>query len=505
MKINLKLILFLGLILLLWLLQMALTYQTRFNFRYEDVGINVIPVLWFTHQEVFAVSANFGWYALLHLIYSAFGFSINTVQILRLLIQLFSLLSIGILLMKYLGYIKAILPMLTIGLSPTLTYFVTSSAPYGIELQLLPIILLILDSLNFKSRLSFLVEGILWFLMMFGLLTYATFNFFLPGIGILYFLKLKATGSAFKHLLLSSVVFLAPLIAGLLYYKHPQNLFYNPNIPELGGLFRSSSAFVLDGNMFMDSVRGTVNDLFNHGYSYYYQLQNGEFTYLFPVLPLILVLIFSLRYVPYGTYLRFLKKAPSGRPISIKAVIIICYLTIGLNLMITNFSYDLSHLPGVRRFTSSLMAFYVLFTIVWYQLLTNFQGKSKSLLIGLLLLLPLHHLGVLPDNYRHLSDASLFSNDRRFELADTPQSFLFSQLDILTTKDLYLECPKVQINDHINRLADCPYQNIFATLELSCIYNKLSCHQIFGFEPYTGRFIQLNFDVFQSGDYPHLH
>lgn len=500
-KINLTLIILFGLILLLWVVQIALTFQTRFLYRYEDVGINVLPVLWFIHREVFAVSANFGWYAFLHLIYTLFGFSINTVQILRQIIQLFSLLSIGILLVRYLGHVKAVIPLLTIGLSPTLTYFVTSAAPYGIELQLLPIILLMVDSLNFKSRLSFLLESILWFLMMFGLLTYATFNFFLPVVIILYYLKLAplfkakvGVKTAFRHVLLSALAFLVPLMAGLVYYKHPQDLFYNPNT-DLGGLFRSSSAFVVDGEVYMNSISGTFKDLFNHGVSYYYQLQNGEFSHFFPILPIIIVLIYSLH---------LLIEPRDKNQLSLKSVIILCWVTILANLLIANFSVDLSHLPGVRRATPILASFYVLFAIVWHKILhLRLNNKiNYYFLISILLLLPLHHLLVLPDNFRHLSDKSLFSNDRRFELAETPQSFLKSQLDILTKQDLYLDCPK---GPAVENLASCPYQNIFATLELSCLYNKLSCHQIFGFEPLTGQSILLNFDLFNSGDYPHLH
>lgn len=501
-----------GLVFLLWILQIALTYQTRFLYRYEDVGINVLPVVWFTEREIFAVSTNFGWYALLHLIYSLFGFSINTVQILRQVIQLFSLLSIAILLVRYLGYKKSFIPLFTIGLSPTFTYFVTSSAPYGIELQLLPIILLIFDSLNFKSKLSFLFEGVFWFLVMFGMLSYATFNIFLPALASLYWLKLrqykhynsykqslrsKDLKFYIKHILVSATAFLIPLIAGLLYYKHPLRLLYDPD-SQLGTIFRSSSAFVLDGRMFMDNLRGIFNDLFNHGYSYYYQLQNGEFTHLFPVVPLIFVIFFSIR---------LLRKPSSTTQISLNSIIKICLFTIVANFLLTSVSYDLAHLPGIRRFTGALAAYYILFVICWNKVIHRpFKKRiTNYLMIGILLLLPLHHLLVLPDNFRHLSDKSIFSNDGRIELAETPQSYLKSQLDSLIKEDLYLQCPKIQTKDEINILAICPYQNIFATLTASCMYNKLPCHNIYGFEPYTEQFIHLTFDLFLNGTYPHLH
>lgn len=482
---------FYSLIVILWLVQLVLTYQTRFLFRYDDVAINVIPVYWFTQREVFAVSTNFGWYALMHLIYSLFGFSINTVQIFRQILQLFSLLSIGILLIRYLGYKKSFIPMLTIGLSPTPTYFVTSAAPYGIELQLLPIILLILDSLDFKKiRLSFLMESLLWFLVMFGLLTYATFNLFVPVISILYWLRLRqykhyhnynSYNFYIKHILTSAAAFLAPLIAGLLYYKHPQSLFYNPNIPQLGGLFRPSSAFVLTDWVFLGNLKGIFNDLFNFGFSYYYQLQNGEFTHLFPILPLILVLLVGVK----------LFKNP---------IVKLCFFVIIANFLLTSVSYDLAHLPGVRRFTPALASFYILFVIVWRHIV-----NLKFIAIGILLLLPAHHLLVLPDNFQHLSDKSLFANDRRFELAESPQSFLKEQLNVLTKQDLYLNCPITQGDDGINILSACPYQNIFATLTTACLYNKLSCKNIYGFDPYSEQYIQLNFDLFQKGEYAHLH
>lgn len=490
-------LIFWTIIVLLYLMQIAMVYQTRLLYRYEDVAINVIPVVWFNYREVFAVSTNIAWYAFLHIIYSIFGFSINTVQVLRVILELFTLISIAILLKRYLGYTKALIPLLTIGLSPTLTYFVTSSAPYGIELQIFPIILLVLDSINFeKKRQSILLEGVLWFLMMFGVLTYATFNLLLPVVGVLYILKLRTVlrqRSGIKifssHCLVSAVAFLAPLIAGLLYYKNPSNLFYNPYIPELGGLFRPSSAFVFDMRMFALSVTGTFNDLFNHGFSYYYQLRNGEFTHVFPVIPLLFVLGFSL-------YL--IKRSNFGSPVSLKAVIITCWITIFANFLITNFSYDLAHLPGVRRFTPTLIASYVLFIIVFNQVISRFKkGVIRLSMIGLLLLLPIHHILVLPDNFAHLGDKSIFANDNRFELAPSPQQFLQSNLEVLTKEDLYLKCPEKVVEEGINIIDKCSYQNIFATLHASCVYNKLDCHQIYGFEPSVAKFLPITFDSYR--------
>lgn len=481
-----------SLVILIWVVEIIMTYQTRNLYYPEDGFQNALAVIWFIHKEISTIASTaFGWYALLHGIYSLFGFSLNTAHYLRMILQLFTLLSLAILLKRYFGYKKSLIPLLTIGLSPTFSYFITYSSLYGSELQFLPICLLILDSLNLKHSIrTVILEAVAWFVAMFGVLSYATFNFFLPALAIIHFYKLRLLLSKKNrqeiiiHVTISTLAFLTPLIIGLLYFKDRASLFYDPTTDGLGGLFRSGSILYFDTGVFTFAITHTFNDLFNNGYSYYYQLKNGEFSYLLPALTIILVILLSLQ-IPKKYF--FFK--------------LIIWITVIFNEFIANFSVDLSGLPGVRRHTPTLVSFYALFSLIWYLTLSNhFTQFRKYFIIGILLVLPLHHLLVLPNNFQHLTDLpEYWSYDKRYLSFDSPNDYFKSKLDILTKEDLKLDCREA----YHPPLEACSYQLIFATLEANCLYNKLTCHNIYAFDPIGNEFVPLTVETL-DGNYLRL-
>lgn len=481
---GIKVTIYFCLVLAIWLIQVALTYQTLPFYRFEDGGQNATAVYWFANREVAIITSTFfGWYALLHSVYSIFGFSIDIAHYVRLAVHAVSLLSLAYLLKKYLGYGRAIVPLVTLGLSPTLTHFVTYSSQYGFELQLLPICLVLIDFLNFERKcLAITIETALWFLAMFGLLTFSTFTFFLPALGILYLAKLQPLIKkrewvfVITHCLISSAAFLAPLAAGLLYFANPQQLFYSPGT-DSGGLFRSGSKLVFDMNVFWPGIVGTFKDLFLDGYSYYYQAKNGEFSYILPGVTFFFVLTLGILW-----------------PIRLKhhrLLLLIIWTTILANLLIANFGVDLSGLPGIRRNTAALAGFLALYVLIWKRVTTK---QINYTAIVILLLLPLHHLLVLPDNYSHLSSPGHFLNDKRFATSGTPQKYFEEKLSILTREDLYLDCREA----YNLETEGCSYQNIFSTLAASCMYNKLPCHAIHAYDPLLDKFIPLNIESLED-------
>lgn len=475
MKINFLAFSYFGLVLLVWLIQIVLTYQTRFLYHFEDGGQYATAVIWFVNHEISVISSTaFSLYALFHIIYSLFGFSLDTPHYFRIILHLFTLLSLGIILKRYFGYLKSIIPLITIGLSPTFTYFVTYSAQYGLELQLFPICLVLVDSLNYEKKIkAVILETGVWFIAMFGLLSYAPFTFFLPALAIImlirgwWLFKKKMWKEIVFHSLISLLAFLAPLIAGLFYFKDSQNVFYDPDIP-LGGLFRAGSYFIFNDITLFSAIHNTLRDLFDNGYSYYYQLHNGEFSYFLPIFPVILVICFGIFF-----------------PKRYRLFKLIIWVTILSNVFIASFGYDQSRLPGVRRYTPTLAAFYALFSLTWYISLSYVKKQQrlvKYLIIGILLILPFHHILVLPDNFRHLPDPPiLWTYDKHFLLYGNPQNYFKAKLTILVKSDLYLDCREA----YGAATDECSYQNIFATLKAYCLYNKLSCHKIYGWDPTT--------------------
>ena len=288
-------------------------------------------------------------------------------------------------------------------------------------------------------------------------------------------------GEVAFHSLISLLAFLAPLIAGLFYFKDSQNLFYGSNIPN-GGLFRSGSYFIFNNITFFSAIHNTVRDLFDNGYSYYYQLRNGEFSYFLPILPVILVICFGI----------FLPKR-------YRLFKLIIWVTVLSNVFIASFGYDQSRLPGVRRYTPALTAFYALFSLTWYIGLSYAKKQRKLvkyLIVGTLLILPLHHILVLPDNFRHLPDPPIFwTYDKHFLLYGTPQNYFNAKLAILVKSDLYLDCREA----YGSNTEGCSYQNIFATLKAYCLYNKLSCHNIYGWDPVTQTNLPLTVESLNNG------
>ena len=140
---------------LLFMLQAKYTFSSLNQIRYEELAESVRNVYWLEHHLIYdGVSSNIGWYALVLLTYKIFGFMLFSGKYLRLLISLGSLFCLATLLKHYLGLKKALVPLITIGLSPTLLYFTTLQTTYGLDLQMLPICLFLLMIINQEHRIS---------------------------------------------------------------------------------------------------------------------------------------------------------------------------------------------------------------------------------------------------------------------------------------------------------------------------------------------------------------
>src|SRR3989338_3094554 len=106
--------------LLLVFLQFLMTGKSMGQIRYEELAEAVRNPFWLQKGFVYdGISTNIGWYGLLALVYNFFGFGLFCAKYLRLFLSLISLFCIAALLKKYLGEKKALVPLLTIGLSPT--------------------------------------------------------------------------------------------------------------------------------------------------------------------------------------------------------------------------------------------------------------------------------------------------------------------------------------------------------------------------------------------------
>src|SRR3989338_2500880 len=184
--------------ILLFVLQAVYTFNSLNQIRYEELEESVVSPYWVQNGVVQnGASGNLGWHFLLVAVYNIFGFSLFAGKFVRLSLVLISLFCLAAVLRKYLGEKGAFLPLLTIGLSPTLLYFNTQQTVYGMDLVYLPILLYLLSQLEFVRKSENLPRSknlalsiVLWSLAMVAFMSYPTFAYYLPALGGLFFYKL---------------------------------------------------------------------------------------------------------------------------------------------------------------------------------------------------------------------------------------------------------------------------------------------------------------------------
>src|SRR5215831_541258 len=142
-----------------WLLPLALAgvqlWVTRaglHQIRYEELAEAVRSVWWLDQRVVYdGVYTNVGWYGTLLILYKLFGFSIFTAKYVRLALHLIGLYCIAGILRRAMSPGAAIVPLVLIGLSPTLLYFDSVQTSYAMDLSYAAICLLLLLSIKFEA------------------------------------------------------------------------------------------------------------------------------------------------------------------------------------------------------------------------------------------------------------------------------------------------------------------------------------------------------------------
>lgn len=474
-------------ILILFIFQLIFTSNSFNQIRYEELAESIRNVWWLQNHTIYdGISSNIGWYGTILLLYDFFGFSLNSVKIYRLIIHFISIFCLAILFKKYFGYKKALLPLITILLSPTLLYFNMIQTSYGIDLQYLPIFIFLIDILNFQKKIkSYLQQFFLWGFAMTACMSYPVFIFYLPTLTILYCRKLfscsKTKKALFilKNLFLSLFSFIFPVLIALFYVKNVKILFYDPVTKT--GIFRGSADIIeLNQNIFWQNIVGLMSDLFYKGNSYYFEINSGEFSSFYPTITIITVLLLGI----------FLLKNKAFR-----FYLILIWTTFVLTLIISGFTFDQTGHPGIRRYTPVLAAFYSLFVINWYYVVNKKWHLIwfKWILILIFFLLPLHHFLIYLNNLYFLEKPSLY-RELWFGSTKSPNDFLQFKLNELSKENLELSC-----QDEKGEIAYCRYSEIYAALAGSCYWNRLNCKNIFGYDPKTKKHIPLSIKLW--GDY----
>lgn len=475
-----------GLILILFLAHVAIATKTLNQIRYEELAETVRNVYFFEHRLIYdGISTNLAWPAILFIIYKIFGFTIFTAKYIRLILVFISIFSLFILLKKTLGQKLAIVPLLTITMSPTLLFYSTMQAQYGMDLLYLPISALLFYLIDFsKPKKVYLQESLAWFITMIGCMSYPGFIFFLPAFSIYYSTKLIKVKSKFfpKHIILSTFSFLTPLVLIYSYFKNRQLLIYDPNTG--GGIFRGSGVFDFNLNVFLNNANILFMNLFDKSFGYYFELKNVEFSHFLPILSLVFIAILTFKIFTK------LKK--------LRLIILLALMTIFLNIFTSGFTSDFY--PGIRRYSSVIAAIYTLFILVWWFINTQkFKGMKKTFLVGIMLLIPIHHILVYPDNLQNSPNPlwDQFMDVQWFSQAKTPDKSLETFVDHVQKEDLKLSCMDK------NLYRQCRYSEIYTAVASSCLWNKLKCHQIYGYDEKSKDFIPLSTDTWDKYIFAH--
>lgn len=452
---------------LLFLVQALFTFNSMNQIRYEELAESVRNVFWLQHRYIYhSLVPNIGWNGLLLIVYNIFGFGLHTAKFVRLFLHALSIICLALLLRNYLGARRSWVPLIAISLSPTFLYFNTMQVQYGIDVTYFIIALWLVLSIDWRKPRAALVKSIaLWFLAMTAWISYPSFVYCLPILGWLYGKKLSRP--PFRYIAISVVSFLLPLAVGLLWVKNRNLLIYDPGLPH-AGLFRGNGKLLLSFDALRENLYFLASGLFTRArITYHFELFKVEFSDYYPIISLFAAFTIAFFFVLYQR-----KKQRS-----IATAVVLTWIVFFINLTVALFSGPLS-LGGIHRATTLLIAFYAFYTIGFYFVTSRaFHVWIRWLTIGVFALLPLHHLFVYPVNLAHLKDPSVFRDKTWFSRAQTPEKSLAIYVDAVQKDHLRLLC-----TDQNENPVYCRYSEVYPAVAGYCLWNKLLCKQILGYD-----------------------
>lgn len=443
-------------------LQALFTSRSSGQILYEELAESVRNPYWVHHGFVYdPTSSNVGWYGTLLAIYRSFGFALDAGRWFRLGLQLPSLLCLAWLLQRQLGRRAAWVPLVAFGLSPSLFFFNGSLTSLGIDLQYAPIVFALLASLDAARPSGSALTGCAaWALAMLAWMSYPTFAFYLPALALLHGWKLRSLGPGVGRCLAAAAAgFLLPLASAFAFIENRAVL--------AAGIFRGGGREIaLDLATLLATLKASLADLVVAD-SYHFRLHEAELSGGWPLLPVLLVLAVA----------GWLALRRGSR----RWGLLVAWGVLALGLLGPSLS---PAVPGLRRLTPALGAFYALFAIVWSESLRG-ELRPAALRMALrcgLLLLPLHHVLVYPANLAHASDPSGWQADW-FRQVPSPSRRLRELTDQAAAGGLLLFQ-----RDERDRYLTPRYTEVYAAVAGACEWNQLDCGEIFVWDAATRSF-----------------
>ena len=390
--------------------QWILTWTLFDRLTFEELAESIRNPYWIANRDLYdGISSNVVYYKLLDFYYHFTGFHLFAAKELRLLLSSLSICAVGVFIYCCTpAKIATRIALLCFLLSPTLLYFGTHQASFGIDLQIFPIIGVIwVCSLRSNGWLSMGLFFLVAFLTVLLASMFPPGLFYIPALVLtdlfLRFHKCGRIACLLKATLPRLCVFAAGLLAGLvvpfLLVNDPGRLFFDPETHA--GLFRGGGKISLHPLAFLNSLWRSVQDLFVLGDSYQFYLPHPEFGTLAAYLGLLvmfgLLIASILKLRPFSAK-RLLEC--SNKPNAIIAIFAgILFLTFLI------FGHLSPNLPGLRRSTGLLIRFYLFYYLAIEGCLNIFHERSPSVkwaVVLVLCILPVSHVFQLTGNLRDL-------------------------------------------------------------------------------------------------------
>ena len=478
-----------------WLLPLALagvqlwvTNAGLHQIRYEELAEAVRSVWWLDQRVVYdGVYTNVGWYGTLLVVYKLFGFSIFTAKYVRLALHLAGLFAIAGILRRAMSPGAAIVPLVLIGLSPTLLYFDSVQTSYAMDVSYAAICLWLIVSIDFASpgRSDYGKAFACGLVAMIAAMSYPAFAFYVPSLAMVaIWLRTRAgrplVSRAAGGLFAAEIAGLAlPLVAVLLFVRNSSLLVFDPDTQA--GLFRAGGHLGFDRAIFQHSLTTVLHDLFVQGHSYYYEVTRPDFSGWLATAGLAGVL---------GTVAYLVASKKTDLTIVVAALVLLA-----TSLIVPNLSIEGE--PGLRRCTGVLAACFVLFAIAWRFYATTTRTRWLNAGLALCLLLPLDSALKAPSLIDDERSKSVFRNTDWFVAPAGPVDAVAHFVE-MTDQQEALSCPF----DTEERVMPCRYQEIYPAIAGYRKWNGLPVIDIHARDWKTGRDLVLTPYVWLNHYYP---
>ena len=475
------------LVLLLFLPQAAYTWVGLERLWYEELAEGIRNPFWLDHRFVYdGASTNVAWYGLVLLADKVFGFSPYAGKYVRLVLHVPFLVCSALALERWVGVRKAWLPLVAVGLSPTLLYFNNLSIPSGVDVQLAPVfiwlIAVICARAHAASRLVPLGECLIGAAAMVACLTYPSFLLCLPVLAGVYIILRRpvATSRLFADFGYMALGFALPFGAVVAYLSDRRSFLLDPTTNGTG-VFRGGGGqgVSLDPNGMWRSTVQVLHDLFVRGESYYFGLPTVEFSGRLGLIAAWGIIV--------GAIVAGWKWKPARQALALAGCL--CLLAV----VAPAASW---HLPGLRRSTPFIAGAYVLMACVWAMPIFDdpvgrvlaWTGKAACVL------LLVHHVMAYSPNLRYLVDETRKVRDPWFyQFGDPSQTVrILAREWVLTGKPL--AC---------GATSSCRFSEVYGAVAGYLKWSGLGEPPVLAVDMSSGRVIKLDIDLWQSRAFAH--